>query len=153
MRDLSHGRVLEIERHHGVAQPSPSPRREPRARLVELRSCVRELSFSLISSPPWAQILYAVLAGLTGVVWVFSLASLPLSTGWSGVFYLFYAAASAGFTVLCLLVAVNISDPEERAVNECADTARAVRTTWIARRKVSKKYRSETSGCASSRNR
>jgi hypothetical protein len=150
MQDLSHGRVLEIERHDSVAQPSP--RRGPRARFVELLSSVREVNFSLFSSPPWARILYAGLAGLTGIVWAFSLASLLLSTGWSAVFYLGYAAASAGFTVLCALVAVNISHPEENTVNDCADTAGAVRTTCIARRKVSKKSRSKTSGCASSRN-
>jgi hypothetical protein len=152
MQGLSHGRVLEIERHNGLAQPSPLPRGGPGARLVELLSSVRELSFSLSPSPPSARILHAALAGLTGAVWAFSLGSLLLSTGWSAVFYLGYAAASAGFTVLCALVAVNVSYAEENALSDYADNGRAVRTTWIARRKVWKKFRSKTSGCASSRN-
>ncbi|MBV8135399.1 MAG: hypothetical protein JO121_07140 [Deltaproteobacteria bacterium] len=54
-----------------------------------------------------------MLAGLTAVVWAFSLASLPLSTGWPAVFYFGYAAASAGFSVVCALVALNISGTEK----------------------------------------
>jgi hypothetical protein len=53
-----------------------------------------------------ARILRTVLAGLTGVVWAFSLASLPIPRGWRAVFYFGYATASAGFTVICALVAV-----------------------------------------------
>ena len=113
MQDFPHGRVLEIERHYCVAQLSPSPQREPSAGLVELLSSVPEVSVSLISASSWVRALHTVLAGLTGVVWAFSLASLPLSTGWPAVFYLGYAGASAWFTVVCALVALNIWGSEK----------------------------------------
>ena len=113
MQDLPHGRVLEIDRHNCVAQLSPSPPREPGARLVELPSSVPQVSVSFISASPWVRSLHTVLAGLTGVVWAFSLVSLPLSTGWPAVFYFGYAAASAGFTVVCALVALNIWGTEK----------------------------------------
>src|SRR6516165_10729972 len=109
MQDLLHGRVLEIDRHNRVAQVSPSPQRESSARLVELLSCVPEVRFSLISGSWRARILHTVLAGLTGVVWAFSLVSRPISTVWPAVFYFRYVAASAGFTVICALVAVDNS--------------------------------------------
>ena len=113
MQDLPHGRVLEIDRHNCVAQLSPSPQREPGARLVQLASSVPQISVSLISASPWVRSLHTVLAGLTGLVWAFSLAALPLETGWPAVFYFGYAAASAGFTVVCTLVALNIWGTEK----------------------------------------
>jgi hypothetical protein len=50
-----------------------------------------------------------VLAALTGAVWAFSVVRFLLATGWPVVFYFGYVAASAGFTVACALVALNIS--------------------------------------------
>jgi hypothetical protein len=113
MQDLPHGRVLEIDRHNCVAQLSLSPHPERGARLVQLLSSVSKVSVSLVSPSPWVRSLHTVLAGLTGVVWAFSLASLPLSTGWPAVFYLGYAGASAWFTVVCALVALNIWGSEK----------------------------------------
>ena len=113
MQDLPHGPVLEIERHNCVARLSPSSRREPGAWLVQLLSSVPQVSVALISAFPWVRSLHTMLAGLTAVVWAFSLASLPLSTGWPAVFYFGYAAASAGFSVVCALVALNISGTEK----------------------------------------
>ena len=115
MQDFPHGRVLEIERHYCVAQLSPSPQREPSAGLVELLSSMPEVSVSLISASSWVRALHTVLAGLTGAVWAFSLASLPLSTGWPAVFNFGYAAASAGFTVVRTLAALNSSGAEKGA--------------------------------------
>src|SRR5262249_30654956 len=128
MQDLLHGRVPEIDRHNRVAQVSPSPEREPSARLVELLSSVPEVRFSLVSVSWRARVLHTVLAGLTGVVWAFSLVSLPISTGRPAVFY-GYAAASAGFTVICALVAVNNSGVK-RGFTTRADFG-IVGATWI----------------------
>ena len=109
----NNGRVLEIDRPKGIAPASPSPRRGPCARLIELLSSVCEVRVPFLSASSSVRILHTLLAGLTGVVWAFSLARLSLSTGWSAVFYLGYAAASAGFTIFCALVALDILGSEK----------------------------------------
>jgi hypothetical protein len=76
MQDLPHGPVLEVDRHNGVAQLLPSPQREPDASLVQLLSSVPQVSVSLVCASPCGAESATVLAGLTAVVWAFSLASL-----------------------------------------------------------------------------
>ena len=103
VQDVPSGGVLEIERHRCVVQPSPPPHRGLRIRLAELFSSLRQVGLSLISAFSWL-----LLATLTGLVWVFSVARFLLATGWPVVFYFGYAAASAGFSVVCALLALNI---------------------------------------------
>jgi hypothetical protein len=104
IQDVPYGGVLEIERHSSVLQPTPPPQRGLRTRLAELFSSFRHVGLSLISAFLWV-----LLATLTGVVWAFSVGRFLLATGWTVVFYFGCAAASAGFTVVCALLALNIS--------------------------------------------
>jgi hypothetical protein len=77
--------------------------------LAEQYSSLREVGRRAISAFSWVRTLYTVLAALTGALWAFSVVRFLLATGWPVVFYFGYAAASAGFTVVCALVALNIS--------------------------------------------
>jgi hypothetical protein len=104
IQDVPHGGVLEIERHSGVVQPAPPPERGLRTRLAELFLSFRHVGLSLISAFSWV-----LLATLTGVVWALSVSRFLLATGWAVVFYFAYAAASGGFTVVCALLALDIS--------------------------------------------
>lgn len=111
-------RVLEIRRYRDVSEPPPGPRPQPiRERLIGLLSQVREFASSLIALSRWARVLFAILAILTGLVWALSLAQVFLSTGWSPLFHLAYAAGSGGVAIICSLAAHDPSTPERLGKN------------------------------------
>jgi len=83
------------------------------------------------------RILHTMLAALTGVAWAFSVGRFLLATGWPVVLCFGYAAASADFTVVCTLVALNLSNAEREA--QLADFG-VIRTIWITLGKSRKNF-------------
>ena len=107
-------RVLKIGRSGIIATAPPRPRRlSIHERLRTELSRVRKFVGSLIAGSLWTRILCGVLAALTGAVWAFSLARFIFSSGWPALFHLVYAAAAAGFSVVCAVAAFDLSSPDQ----------------------------------------